>query len=121
MKDLTKVFISLKGTLSKEALEKINGYNTSNSTWFFVGYSESEVFKGAKFSKVFDNEKNFICEVDAEIINITQEFNVQWESIPKGWKTICEIKFEHNFLKIKEYLEETNNWFASGKSILLVE
>ncbi|GAL85786.1 hypothetical protein MYP_3015 [Sporocytophaga myxococcoides] len=87
----------------------------------FVCYSEYEVFIGAKFGTVFNNDKNFICGVDAEIINITQEFNVKWESIPKGWKSICEIRFERNFFKIKEFLDETDEWFVSGKSILLAE
>lgn len=117
--DTTDHYIYLNGLLSETALRNIKRESLPNQYWFFVPYSEFEIPAGSEFHKAMDRPGNFQFDIEARLISITQEFNQDMETIPKGWKTICLIEISKGIELITSFLDETDDWFSSSRKLIM--
>ena len=90
-----------------------------NSIFVFISYSDYEVEKGHFFKKItFDS--NIIYNGQIELLDITQQLSVNWNSIPIGWKTICLLRFTPQYdSKNINQIPITDSWGESNKYFIL--
>jgi hypothetical protein len=119
-------FVRIYGIVSKSVEEMLlremdNWPINSRSCILFVDYSDFDILIGAKFTLFAEDEQGRILHsIDGELVQVTQSFFKPFDQIPKGHKTICEIKLDDQSLNLlRSKLPIVNSWYAGENRFLL--
>lgn len=93
--------------------EDIKKMDLTQDEWYFVDYSEDEHKVGSWFSTMMDDdfEDNF-----AQLIECYPDAMYKWNSIPRGYKSICRFEFDRQINGLS-YIE---SWSKSKKKVKLI-
>jgi hypothetical protein len=97
-----------------------NWPTNSKTCILFVDYSDYDIPIGAKFSLFSTDEQGReIYKIDGELLQVTQSFLKPFDLIPKGHKTICEIKLDAPSLNLlRSKLPIVDSWYAEKRFLL---
>jgi len=90
---ITGRFPSSDFSLLREAL-KFN-ILTKLEVIVYCLYSEYEIPLGTIFHRIENMNNQIVYEGEIKLTNVTQQYLRPFDGIPKGWKTICKFKFQH--------------------------
>lgn len=121
---MKKVSVKVVGIVSanliikfKSALSIPDGVK-SNEIILFCDYSEFDIPIGYLFRKI--NVSNSYLDCNIFLKQVTQEFGVPYDSIPKGHKTICKFDLiNHVIPDFQNILPVINDWYESEHYIFL--
>jgi hypothetical protein len=87
-----------------------------NEELLYLGYSEFEIPQGQKFEVVFDcHQPDIVFEFSNCFLKfITQEMHIEWDSIPKGYKTFALFEFEAAIPNLIKHLRIIDSWSRGG-------
>ncbi len=116
---LTGILSPLSLNLDKPGLLKPISENNL-ICWVMFAYADIPIPK--KYTCLFElaNPKNS-TEEECFIVDVTQQWSKPFDSIPQGWKTICNIQFPNRISKNFQQLEITDDWYDSKNAFGLCE
>lgn len=93
----------------------------SRSCIVFVDFSDFDIPIGARFALFAENEDDgTVHKIAGELVQVSQSFLKPFTHIPKGHKTICEIKFDdQSFNLLRSKLPIISSWYDSERRFLL--
>ena len=93
----------------------------SRSCILFVDFSDFNIPIGAKFTLFAEDEHGrMLHNIDGELVQVTQSFLKHFDQIPKGHKTICEIKLDEQSLSLLlSKLPIVESWYVGERKFLL--
>lgn len=88
---------------------------TPNSCIIFVDFSDFDIPIGTYFTMFAENEEGTnIHYINGELVQVTQSFLKPYGEIPRGHKTICEIKCDEESANLlKSRLPIVDSWILS--------
>jgi hypothetical protein len=55
-----------------------------------------------------------------ELVAVTQQFDILWDEIPHGWKTICALRpLGNSSASVLEELPFTDSWYGNTTGLIL--
>lgn len=117
------MILSVKGNVSEKVKQKLTVLNRfqqkQNIIFLFADYSDYEIPIGCQFSKIEINGEDFTVN-DVLLIGVTQQFDKDFDYIPKGWKTIIVLAVnDKNVIKKFQDLPYIDDWYESNTKLLL--
>ena len=93
----------------------------SNSCIIFVDFSDFDIPIGTIFTIFAENEDGTGShDINGELVQVTQQFLKPYDEIPRGHKTVCEIKLgEHSVNLLRSKLPLIDSWYDTSKRSLL--
>lgn len=118
-----KITLKILGSANTNVIEKytniLNYKENDMQVILFCDYSTYDIPKGYIFNHLMDplSQNNISCK--AKLKDISQEFGIPFDSVPKGYKTICNFKFSGiNIPKMIMELPIINDWYESNESLI---
>ncbi|MBO9730273.1 MAG: hypothetical protein J7623_16655 [Chitinophaga sp.] len=115
-------FIRVEGIASKKVEVLLNA---KLGTWpihassciLFVSYSDFDIPLGETFFYLIDREeRDAMYIIQAKLIQVTQSWLKPFDEIPRGHKSICEIKLDDPSLKLlQSKLPVVDGWGENGE------
>ncbi|RKR84849.1 hypothetical protein BDD43_5102 [Mucilaginibacter gracilis] len=92
-------------------------FNEGLALNFFCTYSEYEIPFGTRFNYLKNNLSGTIVEIQATLVDATQQWGLPFDNVPMGYKTISRFEFTELGLDlIKREIPVIDSW-SSTKSV----
>lgn len=93
----------------------------SNSCIIFVDFSDFDIPIGTIFTIFAENEDGTGShDINGELVQVTQQFLKPYDEIPRGHKTVCEIKLDERSVNLlRSKLSIIDSWYDTSKRGLL--
>lgn len=82
----------------------------SNEILLFSDYSEFDIPIGYSFDEIVSESGVRTVSGKIKLIGVTQQMQVAFDEVPKGWKTICRFVFLDGIPDIISDLPLLKNW-----------
>lgn len=119
------MYLRILGKFPLELLEKykevLNCYSMKSSeVILFCDYSEYDIPIGHIFNNIEDVQNKRLFSGAIMLKTVSQEFALQFDLIPKGYKTICKFEFlESNIPEAINNLPVLYGWHESNTTLIL--
>jgi len=121
-----ETYIRIYGIASKKVENLLfNAMGTwktnSNNCIIFVDFSDFNIPIGTNFTIFSENEDGTVVHnINGELVQVAQQFLKPYGEIPRGHKTICEIRLDdHSVNLIRSRLPTIDSWYDTNKRCLL--
>jgi hypothetical protein len=114
--------LKILGVVSNNLINKYKNIlcykNDGSDVLLFCDYSNFDISVGHIFDTIMDLKNGQIFHNKIRLKCVSQEFNLPFDSIPKGHKTICNFQFiDRNAERIILELPHISNWYESERAI----
>ncbi|MFF3689657.1 hypothetical protein [Streptomyces sp. NPDC002187] len=93
---------------------------SENEDVLFLAYNYAEVPVGRRFNCCFRRtDESDVVRVTTTVVAVTQQFGVEWDEIPHGWKTLALLRFEPEIPAMIRDLPEAYAWFEQPISVYI--
>ncbi|MFT3676839.1 MAG: hypothetical protein QM781_13180 [Chitinophagaceae bacterium] len=121
------VEITIDGIASNRVVTELKnsfpgGIKNVSGIVLFCQFSAYDIKLGKMFTRLtVEGEVKYSGAVT--LVKITQQFDRLFEEIPKGWRTVCEFRFDNlTSDKLKEWLPVIDSWSqGTTKRVVLVQ
>lgn len=107
--------ITIDGIVSKSVIAELKnsfpeGVRSLSGVVLFCQFSNYDIKIGTKFTQLtVQGEVKYLGVVT--LVKVTQQFDRLLNEIPKGWRTICEFKFDNlEPDKLLDWVPVINSW-----------
>jgi len=92
----------------------------SGGCLLFVDYSDFDIVMGERFRYFIERELGITHPIEGQLVQVTQSFLKPFDAIPRGHKTICEIRFDAPTLELlRSKLPIVDAWDGDNRRFLL--
>jgi hypothetical protein len=111
---MTKGALTIRGRVSSEFTARWENFRHekigNNSAVFFCDYSDFDIPLNTKFNSLQMGDVS-IYSGTMKLKAVTQEFFKSFDSVPQGWKTICEIEFSTPPYQLISRIPIIKDWY----------
>ena len=112
---MKKYFVTVNGALSDELIKtgnvKLEKKDSKTDKVLFLSFSNCDIPLKSKFNYILINEEKY--SIRATVEYVTQSYNLPFDCIPNGHKTICVFNFEEDY-DLLLLIPFTEKWYRSG-------
>ncbi|CAM5689587.1 hypothetical protein [Streptomyces aurantiogriseus] len=91
---------------------------SANEVPLFLSYNYADVPVGRSFDCCYRrSDKGDVAWARTTVVAVTQQFGVEWDTIPHGWKTLTVLRFEPEIPALIRDLPEAAAWFDQRVSL----
>ena len=101
-----KLFLSFGKVLDANKLE-------NNEIILFCDYSSFDIPVGYIFNTIMDSSGSKCFSGNILLRNVSQAFALEFDSIPKGHKTICKFQFAEGIPEVVKKMSVIDDWYES--------
>jgi hypothetical protein len=123
---MEKYFLRIQGIVSKASLRKLasmldGGVIKEGNCVMFFDYSSYDIPKYATFSYLVEvGESDRVYPIKAKVIRISQEYDLEFDHIPMGHKTIGVVELDaESYDLVKSKIFESDYWGGQKNVVLL--
>ncbi len=118
-----KTYLKICGAISIELLDVysnlVNYKKNMAQVVLFCNYSNFEIPIGHIFDQLEDLRNGAKMSIKAKLNGVSQEFGLAFDSVPKGYKTICNFEFLNSSIpEVVNTLPRINNWYDSDNLLI---
>lgn len=126
MKTQNATTLKLVGKVDRKVIKKLvspSKIEMENSDWFFMDYSTYEIPVNNYFDMVLESSSESSSQTlisgksKIKLTMVLDQFGNNLESVPKGFKTICRLKFISDIPKEIKKLPTLKTWIYNPSAI----
>jgi len=97
---------------------KFPGFQRPGRDLYFISFSYADLPRGKTFDIAFlEGHPATAFPGIVEIVAITQQFSMEWDEVPHGWKTICDLEFVPDVRHPLLQLPFVDGWYENKRRV----